>query len=131
MATLSHDPLWPRAGDWPALADLDPGASVDLVLLGVPAWRTSLSPTNAHATPGAIREALRRYSPALMPDRAGAGGHARDLGELRFADAVEETAYFIVSEALANVAKHAHARRPSSDYTSSTTPSSSTSPTTE
>ena len=89
MATLSHDPLWPRAGDWPALADLDPGASVDLVLLGVPAWRTSLSPTNAHATPAAIREALRRYSPALMPNRSvgGGGGEARDLGELFFADA--------------------------------------------
>ena len=80
MATLSHDPLWPRAGGWPALADLEPGASVDLTLLGVPAWRTSLSPTNAHATPAAIREALRRYSPALMPDRAsdaaGAGPRA-------------------------------------------------------
>lgn len=100
MATLSHDPLWPRAGGWPALADLDPGEAVDLVLLGVPAWRTSLSPTNAHATPGAIREALRRYSPALMPNRSGAGdgdgpdGDAPDgdadpgdLGGLRFADA--------------------------------------------
>lgn len=95
MATLSHDPLWPRAGGWPALADLDPGEAVDLVLLGVPAWRTSLSPTNAHATPGAIREALRRYSPALMPNRSGAGdgdgpdGDADpgDLGGLRFADA--------------------------------------------
>ena len=59
MAQLSHDPLWPRAGAWPALADLEPGASVDLTLLGVPAWRTSLSPTAAHATPAAIREALR------------------------------------------------------------------------
>ena len=91
MATLSHDPLWPRAGGWPALAGLEPAASVDLVLLGVPAWRTSLSPTNAHATPAAIREALQRYSPALMPDRRAAEGAAprvaRDLGELRFADA--------------------------------------------
>ena len=91
MATLSHDPLWPRAGGWPALAGLEPAASVDLVLLGVPAWRTSLSPTNAHATPAAIREALQRYSPALMPDRRAAEGDAarvaRDLGELRFADA--------------------------------------------
>ncbi|RZS64705.1 formiminoglutamase [Agromyces ramosus] len=88
MATLSHDPLWPRAGGWPALADLDPGEAVDLVLLGVPAWRTSLSPTNAHATPGAVREALRRYSPALMPNRSAAGaGGAGDLGALRFADA--------------------------------------------
>ena len=90
MAQLSHDPLWPRAGAWPALADLEPGASVDLALLGVPAWRTSLSPTAAHATPAAIREALRRYSPALMPDRATdapGGSEPRDLGELRFADA--------------------------------------------
>jgi signal transduction histidine kinase len=31
------------------------------------------------------------------------------LGELRFPETVEETAYFIVSEALANVTKHAHA----------------------
>jgi arginase family enzyme len=93
MATLSHDPLWPRAGTWPPLAELAAGASVDLAILGVPAWRTSLSPTNAHATPAAIRVALQRYSPALMPDRAGRPGGAgdatepRDLGELRFADA--------------------------------------------
>jgi signal transduction histidine kinase len=32
-----------------------------------------------------------------------------DLGALRFPEPVEETAYFIVSEALANVAKHARA----------------------
>ena len=102
MATLSHDPLWPRAGGWPALAELDSEAlrqvqraGIDLVLLGVPAWRTSLSPTNAHATPAAIRAALQRYSPALMPDRRpaaerGIGAEASgpvDLGELRFADA--------------------------------------------
>lgn len=60
---LSYDPLWPRAGDWPA-HDVD--SSADAVVLGVPAWRTSLSPTGAHATPSAIREALARYSPTLM-----------------------------------------------------------------
>ena len=121
MATLSHDPMWPRAGAWPALAALRQaqgtapaqaqgtapaqaqgtapgqaqGTGVDLVLLGVPAWRTSLSPTNAHATPAAIRAALQRYSPALMPDRRPAversvGSEASgpvDLGQLRFADA--------------------------------------------
>lgn len=59
---LSHDPLWPRAGDWPAPDD----RAADAALLGVPAWRTSLSPTGAHATPAAVREALRRYSPALL-----------------------------------------------------------------
>jgi formiminoglutamase len=95
VSNLSHDPLWPRAGGWPPLRELGPAASVDLAILGVPAWRTSLSPTNAHATPAAIREALRRYSPALMPDRRaavdrGIGAEASDpvdLDELRFADA--------------------------------------------
>lgn len=60
---LSHDDLWPRAGSWPTFS-ADDGA--DAVLLGVPTWRTSLSPTGAHATPVAIRGALARYSPALM-----------------------------------------------------------------
>lgn len=50
---LSHDPLWPRAGSWPAF-----DTAADAVLLGVPTWRTSLSPTGAHATPAAIRDAL-------------------------------------------------------------------------
>jgi formiminoglutamase len=78
--TLSHDPLWPRAGGWPA-----PGAGSggwDAVLLGVPTWRTSLSPTGAHATPAAVREALRRFSPTLL------GPPPVDLAEtLRIADA--------------------------------------------
>ncbi|WP_341933815.1 arginase family protein [Microbacterium sp. LWO14-1.2] len=58
---LSHDPLWPRAGSWPA-AD----GEADAVLLGVPTWRTSLSPTGAHATPAAIREALPRYGATVL-----------------------------------------------------------------
>ncbi|WP_150958881.1 arginase family protein [Microbacterium testaceum] len=63
MSALSVDPLWPRAGDWPA-----PDATTipDAVLLGVPAWRTSLSPTGAGETPAAVRDALRRYSPTLL-----------------------------------------------------------------
>ncbi|UPL12744.1 agmatinase family protein [Microbacterium sufflavum] len=74
---LSHDPLWPRAGSWPAF-----DAAADAVLLGVPTWRTSLSPTGAHATPTAIREALPRYGTALM------GPPPLDLNELlRIADA--------------------------------------------
>ncbi|MFF8346123.1 arginase family protein [Cellulosimicrobium funkei] len=97
---LPHDPSWPRAGDWPGPT----GDAVDVALLGVPAWRTSLSPTGAHATPAAVRAALRRYSPALVPDRplpdggptarvrpVASGGPAErtgpvDLAELTFAD---------------------------------------------
>ncbi|MFI2295138.1 arginase family protein [Isoptericola sp. NPDC019571] len=74
-APLPHDPLWPRAGSWPAPS---PGAPADLALIGVPTWRTSLSPTGAHATPAAVRAALRRYSPALI---RGADGAPVDLGE--------------------------------------------------
>jgi len=74
---LSHDPLWPRAGSWPAF-----DGAADAVLLGVPTWRTSLSPTGAHATPAAIRDALPRYGTALM------GPPAVELDEvLRIADA--------------------------------------------
>ena len=36
---LSHDPLWPRAGSWPAYT---PQTGADAVVLGVPTWRTSL-----------------------------------------------------------------------------------------
>lgn len=74
---LSHDPLWPRAGSWPAF-----DATADAVLVGVPTWRTSLSPTGAHATPAAIRAALPRYGTALM------GPPVIELDEvLRIADA--------------------------------------------
>ena len=43
-------------------ADHDTDACLDLALLGIPAFRTSLSPTGAGATPAAVREALLRYS---------------------------------------------------------------------
>ncbi|MFV0373594.1 arginase family protein [Microbacterium sp.] len=77
-AALAHDPSWPRAGDWPP-----PEGTVDAVLLGLPAHRTSLSPTGANATPTAVRAALRRYSPTVL----GAEGPI-DLNEvLRIADA--------------------------------------------
>lgn len=78
---LSHDPLWPRAGSWPAF-----GGAADAVLLGVPTWRTSLSPTGAHATPAAIREALPRYGTTVM------GPPAVELDDvLRVSDAGDVT----------------------------------------
>lgn len=77
--TLPHDELWPRAGSWPAPK---PGEKADAVLLGVPTWRTSISVTGAHETPAAIRDALPRYSAALM------GPPALDLNDaLRIIDA--------------------------------------------
>ncbi|WP_396667977.1 agmatinase family protein [Microbacterium sp. R86528] len=78
--TLSHDEHWPRAGEWDRFDDA-PGPW-DAALLGAPAFRTSLSPTGAHATPAAVRDALRRYSATLM------GNPPVDLNDvLRIADA--------------------------------------------
>lgn len=56
---MADDPLWPRAGHWPAGV---PGHRTDAALVGVPTHKASLSPTNAHRTPAAVRDALRRYS---------------------------------------------------------------------
>lgn len=55
---LSHDPAWPRTGSWAA----DEHEAADLIVVGIPTSETSLSPTNAHTTPAAIRAALQRYS---------------------------------------------------------------------
>lgn len=73
-ATLPHDPLWPRTGNWPAAGD----TPADLVLVGLPTHKTSLSPTRADRTPAAIRAVLPRYA-----------GHARtDDGRLLDLDAL-------------------------------------------
>lgn len=78
---LPIDELWPRAGNW-----APPAGEADAVVLGVPTWRTSLSPTSAHETPAAVREALRRYSGATIGPAGGPA--ATDLTEaLRIADA--------------------------------------------
>lgn len=73
---LPHDPSWPRAGGWPQLAEAE--GAVDAVLVGLGTHATSLSPTAAHSTPPAVREALRRYSPHAA---------AAPLAGLRIADA--------------------------------------------
>ena len=65
---LSNDPLWPRASRWLAPAELaepweaDDAPSADLGIIGIPAHLSSISPSDAHLTPPAVREALSRYS---------------------------------------------------------------------
>jgi formiminoglutamase len=56
----SEDARWPRASDWLAAGPGD--RQPDFAILGVPTFTTSISPTGAHATPAAVRRALRRYS---------------------------------------------------------------------
>ncbi|MCB0920644.1 MAG: arginase family protein [Actinobacteria bacterium] len=62
---MTEDPRWPRAGTWLAESTsrlVTSGQQPVFGLLGVPAHETSLSATNAHLTPQAVREALNRYS---------------------------------------------------------------------
>jgi formiminoglutamase len=56
VAKLPSDPNWPRANS------LLKSSKTELAIIGVPASATALSPTSAHLTPAAIREALAKYS---------------------------------------------------------------------
>jgi arginase family enzyme len=56
-----EDPGWPRASDWLA-GNLEPGGGVrGLAVIGVPLSQTSISVSEAHETPAAVRTALRRF----------------------------------------------------------------------
>lgn len=90
MADLPHDPLWPRAGDWPAAVA---GERADVALVGVPTHMRSLSPTQAHLTPAAVREALRRYSVHT------AGLRIVDAGDAVDPDAVDAAPWIAAMEA--------------------------------
>lgn len=58
---LTVDSLWPRAGLWLSPATAEQPAC-DLGLIGIGAHATSITPTSAHTTPAAVRDALLRYS---------------------------------------------------------------------
>jgi formiminoglutamase len=72
---LSHDENWPRAN---TLFTAGLNAS-DFALIGIPAHKSSLSPTSANLSPAAIREALTRYSTF-------AGSTKTDLTKLAMVD---------------------------------------------
>ena len=62
----------------------------DLAILGVPAHLTSISATNAHLTPAAIREALFRYSTFSASRGVDIGSlHVVDLGNVEDPDGPE------------------------------------------
>jgi arginase family enzyme len=74
---LPNDPHWPRASAWLKMADAN--SNYDLGLFGIPAHLTSISKTNAHLTPNAIRDALQRYSTFNWTTN-------KDVSALSFAD---------------------------------------------
>jgi len=77
MDALPIDPLWPRAGHWIASLPEDAPVDADLALIGVPAYRTSLTPKGPCDTPRAVRDALLRYSTF---------GRGVDIGDLHAVD---------------------------------------------
>jgi formiminoglutamase len=62
VSSPSSDPLWLRVSDWFARAEPGAHPEHDIGLIGVPAFRSSISATSANTTPLAVREALGRYS---------------------------------------------------------------------
>ncbi|MCH1884164.1 arginase family protein [Agrococcus sp. ARC_14] len=94
---LPNDPSWPRAGDWSPLDEA--GDELDAVLVGIGTHTTSLSPTQAHATPRAVREALRRYSPHASGSTPLAALRIADAGDASDPDADEEGATALVARA--------------------------------
>ncbi len=99
MRPPSEDPRWPRAAAWLAAG---PGqAQVDLAVLGVPTYVTSLSRSGAHATPAAIRRALHRLStwcPSRGVDLAGTIAPV-DVGNVDDPDLGEEGEWRVVTAA--------------------------------
>ncbi len=84
---LPHDPLWPRAS---SLFSVDSPRECDLALIGVPASKTSISPSGAHTTPAAIRSTLSRYSLAHADARVDLTKvHIHDAGDVTSSDADE------------------------------------------
>ncbi|NTU71192.1 MAG: formimidoylglutamase [Coriobacteriia bacterium] len=82
---LHTDPLWPRAASWLVPAEPGDTSVADIGILGIPAYRTSITPTGAHATPAAVREALRFYSTYS----ASRGVDVAELVALDFGDVAE------------------------------------------
>jgi formimidoylglutamase len=103
----AEDPLWPRASAWLASGGSRGGRSFGVV--GVPLSRTSLSPSQAHTTPAAVRAALRRFSTyhaGLDVDLEQL--HVVDHGDLPLADATTDDHLARVEAGLAPVAAAGH-----------------------
>lgn len=89
-----EDANWPRASAWLKPAD---GTKPDIAIYGVPAHSTSISPTGAHKTPAAVREALMRYS---LQSSTGSLEHlvARDFGDIEDPDNNEDATSALAEE---------------------------------
>ena len=95
LPELPHDSKWRRANT--LFSNVNPSAG--FALIGVPAHLSSISPTNAHLTPAAIRTALARYSTFSTSAKIDLAGNTfTDLGDVESPDGVDGIAR--VSEAV-------------------------------
>jgi len=95
---LSHDPLWPRAGDWSA-----PDGDVDFGIIGVPTFSTSITPGSTNLTPAAVREVLPRYSEVFQSGDGILTGTTlvrHDFGNVVDPDGDEAGAIRVIAEAV-------------------------------
>jgi formiminoglutamase len=85
-AQLPNDPQWVRGN---TLFSTD-NESADIALVGIPAHESSISPTQAHLTPQAVRTALARYSTFSTSSSVDLQGNSFvDLGDIASPDGVE------------------------------------------
>ncbi len=106
--TVSNDPEWPRASAWLAGGGSTAPEAPTLAVLGAPLSETSLSPSRAHTTPGAIRRALARFSTAYaaadpVDDVDLDTVAVRDLGDLDLHGRSVDVVHTVIAEALAGV----------------------------
>lgn len=98
---MTEDPLWPRASAWLGSG----GPDAPLAVLGAPLSATSISPSGAHATPTAVRQALRRfttYHAGLDTDLEAVP--AADLGDVPLAGLDVTAALAAIAASVADVA---------------------------
>ena len=85
-AALPNDPLWVRAN---TLFSTD-NEQADIALVGIPSHESSISPTQAHLTPQAVRSALARYSTFSTSSSVDLQGNSFiDLGDIASPDGVD------------------------------------------
>lgn len=85
-ASLPNDPLWARANTLFSTNN----EQTDIALVGIPAHESSISPTQAHLTPQAVRSALARYSTFSTSSSVDLQGNSFiDLGDIASPDGVE------------------------------------------
>ena len=86
VPTMPHDPKWTRANTLFSTSD----SRADFALIGIPAHESSISQTNAHLTPAAVRTALARYSTFSTSAAVELAGNTFvDLGDVQSPDGIE------------------------------------------